>query len=400
MTALFWLLLLTIVYTYVGYPLLVAVAAKLLDRRVQKGPSVPRMSVVVAAYNEEKSVRDRVLNLLASTYPAHKLEIIVASDGSTDGTVREASSLGMDRVRVLDLPRGGKAAALAEGARRARGDILVFTDANTVFRPDALLMLGINFTDDEVGGVAGRTTYRIREESAPSGRGESLYWTYDTWLKEKESATGSVVSADGGMYAVRRELFRPVEDPAVTDDFAISTAVVAQGRRLVFEPGAVGYEEPMEGSGSEFRRRVRLMTRGLRGVLLRRELLDPTRHGFYSVALASRKVLRRLVPLTFPVLLVVSLVLAPTGPLHAAFAAAAVVGVLLATAGWALRAHTVARHPVLYVPFYFALANLAAVVALWNVVRGTRIERWTPDRHASDRPARGAVGGRVGAPSA
>lgn len=381
MTATFWILVLAIAYTYAGYPVVVALAARLLDRKVRKGAWIPSMSVVIAAYDEEDAIQDRILNLLSANYPAHKLEIVVASDGSTDGTVREASALGIDRVRVLDLPRRGKAAALAEGVRRARGDILVFTDANTIFRPDALLLLAINFDDPDVGGVAGRTEYRPRRDVVASGKGESLYWRYDTWLKERESLTGSVVSAHGGMYAIRRELFRPVEDPAVTDDFAISTAVVAQGRRLVFEPRAVGFEEPMDESGSEFRRRVRLMTRGIRGVLLRRQLLDPFRFGFYAVALASRKVLRRLVPVALPVLLVLSWMLASTGPLYAA-AALTMTGVgLLSLAGWALRSRPVGRHPFLYVPFFFVLANAAAIAALVNVARGARIERWTPQRH-------------------
>lgn len=381
MTVTFWVLVLAVAYTYAGYPLVVALAARVLDRRVDKGPWIPSMSVVIAAYDEEDAIQDRILNLLSASYPVHKLEIIVASDGSTDGTVREASSLGIDRVRVLDLPRRGKAAALAEGVRRARGEILVFTDANTVFRPDALLLLAINFDDPQVGGVAGRTEYRLRRNGVASGKGESLYWRYDTWLKERESLTGSVVSAHGGMYAVRRELFRPVEDPAVTDDFAISTAVVAQGRRLVFEPRAVGFEEPLDESGPELRRRVRLMTREIRGVLLRRELLDPFRFSFYSVALLSRNVLRGLVPLALPVVLVLSWLLASTGPLYATIAWAMTGIGVLAVAGWALRARSAGRHPLLYVPFFFVLANVAAIAALVNVARGARIERWAPRRH-------------------
>lgn len=381
MAIVFWGLVGAVFYTYAGYPMTVAVAARVLNRRVRRGPTVPSMSVVIAAYNEERSIRDRILNVVGSTYPMHRLEVVVASDGSSDGTVREASSLGLDRVRVLDLPRRGKAAALAEGARRARGEILVFTDANTLFHPDALLSMSIDFADTDVGGVAGRTVYRIDGKAPASGRGESLYWRYDTWLKERESLTGSVVSAHGGMYAIRRELFRPVEDPAVTDDFAISTAVVAQGRRLVFEPEAVAYEEPMDRSGSEYRRRIRLMTRGWRSVLLRRELLNPFRHGFYAIALGSRKVLRRLIPLAFPVVFVLSWMLAPAGAVYAASAAAMLAGLGLAAAGWVLAGRAVGRHPVLYVPFFFVLANVAAIVALANVVRGTRIERWTPQRH-------------------
>jgi cellulose synthase/poly-beta-1,6-N-acetylglucosamine synthase-like glycosyltransferase len=391
MTLTFWGLVGLILYGYFGYPATVALAGYLLDRRVDRRPIHPRVSVVVAAYNEAPSIRSRIHNILASEYPAERLELVIASDGSDDDTVVRARAVGSPRVRILDLPRRGKAAALAEGARRATGDILVFSDANTEFRADAVAMLVRNFADETVGGVVGHTGYVVAADAESTGRGENLYWRYDTWLKTLESRTGSVVSAHGGMYAIRRELFRPVEDPAVTDDFAISTAVVAQGKRLVFEPDAIGHESTMPKSGSEFRRRVRLMTRGLRGVLLRRELLNPFRHGFYAVALASRKVLRRLLPLTFPPLFAVSVALAPRAPFFAAVADAQMALLTLAVAGWALRRTGVGRFPLLYAPFFFCLANLASVVAVWNTLRGSSIERWTPHRHSHPTGARGTA---------
>ena len=399
MSVLFWSVVAAIAYAYVGYPLTLALAARILDRRVRVGAERPRLSIVIAAYDEADGIEARIRNVLASDYPADLLEVVIASDGSTDDTVARARSIDADGVRVLDLPRGGKAAALAEGARRASGEILVFSDANTIFRPDALAMLARNFADPQVGGVAGHTGYVLEDGVDSTGRGEDLYWRYDTWMKSLESRTGSVVSAHGGMYAVRRELFRPVEDPAVTDDFAISTAVVDQGKRLVFEPRAVGWERTMADGGVELRRRVRLMTRGIRGVILRRRLLNPLRHGFYAVALGSRKVLRRLVPLGFPVLLVTSLVLAETGVFYALVAAAQIGVVALAGLGWMLRDSALGRSPLLYAPLFFCLANLASLWALWSVARGNRIERWTPHRHqarADDRPAAVMSDARIG----
>lgn len=386
MTFVFWATLGLIAYVYFGYPLTVAAAARLLDRRVRRAPCFPTMSVVIAAYDEGGSIEDRIHNILASEYPPDLLEVVIASDGSGDDTVAKVRAIGSDRVRALDLPRRGKAAALADGARHAGGEILVFSDANTTFRPDALAMLARNFADPDVGGVAGHTSYVVGEDAEATGRGEDLYWRYDTWLKNRETRTGSVVSAHGGMYAVRRELFRPVEDPAVTDDFAISTAVVDQGKRLVFEPEAVGYEHTMSRSGVEIRRRVRLMTRGIRGVLLRRRLLDPFRYGFYAVALGSRKALRRVIPLAFPLLVVTSLLLIGRGPIYAGAAAAQLTVLVFAGVGWVFRGSPIGRWPLLYVPLFFCLANLASVWALWNVTRGNRIERWTPHRHQDTLP--------------
>jgi cellulose synthase/poly-beta-1,6-N-acetylglucosamine synthase-like glycosyltransferase len=395
----FWTVVALVAYTYVGYPLLVAAVAWLLRRDVAKACTFPSLSVVIAAFDEAEEIEARIRNVLDSVYPQGNLEVIVASDGSTDGTVMRARMVAPTRVRVLDLPRRGKAAALASGAMYARGDVLVFTDANTCFRHDALYHLALNFGDARVGGVAGNTEYRVGKDVEATGRGEDLYWRYDSWLKRQETRTGSVVSAHGGIYAVRRELFRPVEDPGVTDDFAISTAVVDQGKRLVFEPEAIAWERPMSEGSIEFHRRVRLMTRGVRSVLLRRRLLDPFHHGFYAVALFSRKVLRRVLPLSFPVLLVSSLALAAQGPFFAGLAAAQVGLVGLAGMGWLMRREAVGRSVVLYAPLYFLLANLASLAALWNVARGVRIERWAPQRHLAQPQHRGAqaasgLGGR------
>lgn len=383
MTVVFWSLVAIVAYGYFGYPVTAAIAGLLLDRKVRKEPVTPPLSVVIAAYDEEDDIVARLENIFESRYPRDRIEVVVASDGSTDDTVALASGVDPARVRVLDLPRRGKAAALASAAAQATGEIVVFTDANTMFHRDALAMMARNFADPDVGGVAGRTEYVVTADVQSSGRGEDLYWRYDTWLKHLETRTGSVVSAHGGMYAIRRELFRPVENPAVTDDFAISTAVVAQGKRLVFEPDALGLEKTMARSGPEFRRRVRLMTRGLSGVLLRRELLNPVRHGFYSVALASRKVLRRALPLFFPPVFVLSILLAPTSTFYLAIAAAQVAFLSLAILGWATRGSRIGRNPVFYVPFFFCLANLACVAALWNLAQGRRIERWTPQRHTA-----------------
>jgi cellulose synthase/poly-beta-1,6-N-acetylglucosamine synthase-like glycosyltransferase len=384
MDILFWCLVAIIAYTYAGYPMVALAVGTILRRRVRRGESPresPHVSVVVAAYDEADGIQDRIRNLLDSDYPKDRLEIVIASDGSTDRTVELASAFDPRQVRVLDLPRRGKAAALVTGAAHARGEILVFTDANTVFHRDALRALVSNFADPDVGGVAGHTTYLVGDTTESAGRGEGLYWRYDTWLKRLETMTGSVVSAHGGMHAMRRELFRGVEDPAVTDDFAISTSVVAQGKRLVFEPGALGFEQPMASTGSEFNRRVRLMTRGLRGILLRRELLNPLRTGFYAVAFASRKVLRRVLPLTFPLLLIASLSLARESAMYALFAMAQLFLVSAGALGWALRRTSAGKSPILYAPFFFLMANLASVTALWNVARGRRVERWTPQRH-------------------
>lgn len=396
LTVLFWLVVGAAAYAYFLYPALLAVAASLLDRRVDRGPVTPTLSVVVAAYNEEDVIAAKLESILASDYPSEALEVLVASDGSTDATERVARRYAFRGVRVLSLPRRGKAHALNAAARRASGEVLVFTDANARLEPGALRALARNFADPEVGGVAGHTGYEVPDDGESSGRGEDLYWRYDTWLKRAESRTGSVVSAHGGLYAVRRELFRPLEDASVTDDFAISTAVVARGRRLVFEPEARAVEDAPRRADQEFRRRVRLTVRGLRSLLLRRRLLNPLRHGFYSLVLFSHKVVRRLLPAGLLLLLVAAAVLSPGRPLYQAATGLQLLFYAAAAAGCALRDTPLGSRRPLYVPFYFTLSNAAALVALLRVALGQRIERWEPESRPAPAPgAAGEVSGSV-----
>ncbi len=254
----FWGALVLLAYVYVGFPVIVALAGRLFPRTVRKRPMTPPVSLIIAAYNEEDAIAGRLENALELDYPETELQIIVASDGSTDATEQIAEGFASRGVCVLPLPRRGKIHALADAVRHATGEILVFSDANTIYDRNALRALAQNFADPEVGGVAGHTSYALRRGSESSSEGENLYWNYDTWLKQMESLTGSVVSAHGGMYAIRREFFPAITDAAVTDDFFISTAVIEGGRRLVFESRARGWEGTVEEAHREFWRRVRL----------------------------------------------------------------------------------------------------------------------------------------------
>jgi cellulose synthase/poly-beta-1,6-N-acetylglucosamine synthase-like glycosyltransferase len=386
----FWLAAAWLAYIYAGFTLLVALVGRLRRQDVRKRAITPRVSVVIAAYNEEAVIGERLRNVLALDYPADRVDVIVAADGCTDGTEAIVKGWGDARVRLVSIERGGKIAALDAAVRRATGDLLVFTDANVECHPGALRAITANFADPEVGGVAGRTSYRLEAGSESSSRGERAYLDYDTRLKQLESFTGSVVSAQGGLYAIRRRLYRPVEDPAVTDDFAISTAVVEQGYRLVFEPEACGTEFAVPEAAREFRRRVRLMTRGLRGVMLRRRLLNPFRYGFYAVVLFSHKVLRRLAPLPLALLAVTAAWLAPAAWFYAAAAAGQAAFYALAAAGWALRRTPAGHVKALSVPFYFCMANLACAVAVAQAIGGRRIDRWQPQRHPGLPKAAGA----------
>jgi cellulose synthase/poly-beta-1,6-N-acetylglucosamine synthase-like glycosyltransferase len=312
-------------------------------------------------------------------------QIIVASDGSDDGTEAIVAQYAGRGVRLLALPRQGKMYALQAAAASATGEILVFSDANSIYAPSALRMLVRNFADPEVGGVCGNQIYLKATNADHCSKGETLYWSYDKWLKRMESLTGSIVSAHGAIYAIRRELYRQPASAAVTDDFAISTAVVAQGHRLVFESEAIAYEEPAPAANREFARKVRIMNRGLRGVLLRKSLLNPWRHGFYAVELWSHKVLRRLVPFFLLSLYVSSIILSSNRRVYFVMAVGQTIFYALAGAGYLLRRHRLGRMKCFYLPFFYCLANAAALLAIVKLIGGRRIEFWQPVRSSSFR---------------
>jgi GT2 family glycosyltransferase len=381
--ALFWLAGALVGWTYAGFPALVVLRARLRPRPHARADITPNVSVVIAAHDEAASIGDRVDNLLALDYPADRLEIVIASDGSTDGTAATAARRGDPRVRVLDLPRVGKATALNSAVEASTGSIIVFSDANTTFASDAVRVLVRSFADDEVGGVAGNQVYGSdgleADRATAAAVGEHRYWDMDRLVKLAESRGGNVISATGAIYALRRELFRPVPD-GVTDDFVTSTQVVRQGRRLVFEPDAIAVEPVAGAGGREYGRKVRIMTRGLRGVATARELLDPRRSGFYALQLLTHKVLRRMVVVPLLVVAAVTPSLWNEGAIYrvAAVGQAAVYG--LGAAGLALRDRPAGRRPWFALPAFFCLVNIASLHAALNLVTGRRIDRWQPAR--------------------
>jgi len=379
----FWISAAMIFYSYAGFILLTIVVARLRNRRVLQERITPKVSLIIPVWNEERAIAERLDNALALDYPPAQLEIVVASDGSDDRTHAIVAGYAKHGVRLMPFPRRGKIYAIKDAVNLVTGDILVFSDANSMYKSDALRMLTRNFADPQVGGVCGNQVYLKAKKADATSDGEGIYWSFDKWLKTLESLTGSIVSAHGAIYAIRRDLYEPPASAAVTDDFAISTAVIAQGHRLVFESEAVAYEEPTASAALEFGRKVRIMTRGLRGVLLRKRLLNPLRYGFYSVVLFSHKVLRRLVPVFLLLLFAASWLLSGAHVFYLAAAAAQMFFYLLAGAGYLLRGHRLGRLKFLSMPFFYCLANAAALVAVTRVLRGQRIEFWQPQRHGA-----------------
>lgn len=363
-------------YVYFGYPLLLMLVGALRPHPVHRSSRRPLVSVVIAAYNEEKIIEQKVRNTLDLLYPMGRLEIVVGSDGSTDRTVEIARTYAPQGVRVLDLPRRGKAAALNDAVSAAKGEIIVFTDANSMLERESLRYLVEDLGDPEVGGVCGNQKYRLGGSEDVTGREENLYWRYDKAVKALESRTGSIFAADGSLYAIRRSLYVPIEDPALADDIAISARVVLSGYRLVYEPQAVTYEDAPAQGREEFPRKVRVTNHSVRALLgLGRDLWYS---GFYSVKLVSHKLLRHLAPFWLALLFSTNALLLEVHLAYVATCACQVLFYALAVLGWRLRKTRLGTWRLFSLPYFFCFVNGAALLGVMSVLIGRNVKAWEP----------------------
>jgi cellulose synthase/poly-beta-1,6-N-acetylglucosamine synthase-like glycosyltransferase len=365
-----------VAWVYLGYPAMLALLGRLRPRARLRAPLELPVSVIVAAHDEADVIAEKVANVLASDYPEALLELVVASDGSDDATVDVARRAGASRV--LDLPRVGKLTALNRAAELASGEILVFTDADSRFDARMLRELVSNFADEQVGGVAANVVRQVAGNGRSVARGEGLYWRYERLLKRLEDRVGSVVSASGHLYAVRRTHFRASTRTAATDDFVISTEVVRRGGRLAFDENAIVLVDTPEEGGTELRRKVRVMNRGLRGALGLGGALLPTRTGLYAVEVVFHKILRRFVAFFLVAMLVSTAILVARDLTWWIVLGPQLVFYALAAAGAALAGTRWGRMKPLWIPYFFCLANGAAALAALSLLAGVRFERWEP----------------------
>jgi cellulose synthase/poly-beta-1,6-N-acetylglucosamine synthase-like glycosyltransferase len=375
---LFWTSVLALLYTYIGYPALVGLVGAIRPRPHKRAACEPTVTVVITAYNEERALAAKLENTLELDYDPMKLEIIVASDCSTDRTDEIVQSFKDRGVRLhRQHERLGKTAAQNSAVTQARGEIILFSDATTLYRPDVLRALVPNFADSTVGCVAGHLTY-VDPTRSGTGRGASSYWSYETFLRRNESRISSLIGAPGCLYAVRRDAYVPLYHEACSD-FIIATKMVEQGLRAVYEPQAVCEEETNRQADRELRMRVRIIAQTLTDLWRHRALLNPLRGGFYSIQLLSHKVLRYLVPMFLVIVFLTSAVLAPNLWFYTIVFAGQVVFYAAALVGWLLERRGVTLGP-LVLPAYFVLANLAAILAFYQFLRGERYARWEPLR--------------------
>ena len=291
-SGIFVLCLTLIFYVYVGYPMLIAFIGSLRPRPVDKDPEAePSVSILIPAYNEETGIEDTLQNKLSLDYPREKMEILVISDGSVDRTDEIVNGYTSEGVRLLRQDtRAGKTMALNWAVSQARGEIIVFSDANSIYASDALRMLVYNFADPNVGYVTGKMIY-TNQDGSTIGDGCSAYMNYENWLRRLETKAGSVVGVDGGIDAVRKDLYKQM-NPDQLPDFILPLRVVEQGFRVVYDPNALLKEPALNEEEDEHKMRVRVTLRALWALYDMRHLLSIRKHGLFALQLWSHKVLR------------------------------------------------------------------------------------------------------------
>ncbi len=369
-----------LVYIYFGYPILLVILTRFAPgKSVEKGEIRPKVSLLISCYNEEKVIREKLRNSLALNYPHGKLEIIVISDGSTDRTDQIACEFEKKGVVLLRQEgRLGKTCGLNYAVPQATGEIIVFSDANAMYRPDAIMRLVENFADETVGYVVGEARY-VDAERSPASDSENTYWAYEIAVKKMESKVSSMVGGDGAIYAIRKALYEPLLEMDI-NDFVNPLQIIAKGFRGIYEPSAICLEETSGKFEKEFRRKVRIVNRSFSGLLRVKSVMNPFRTGLFSLQILSHKVLRWFACVFIANFFVSSFYLALKGSIFfQVVVAAELAAMFCAYIGYISRDDEKAI-PIFYQAYYFGLVNVAALFGLYKSIRGTVQVTWEPHR--------------------
>lgn len=365
-------------YTYAGYPLLVWLVSRLFPKTVKRADFEPVVTVLITAYNEEKDIRAKLENTLKIEYPKGKLEILVASDGSTDKTDEIVKDFAAQGVRLFRQEgRKGKTYTQNKAVEESKGEIILFSDATTFYQTDVLREILPNFADENIGCVAGKLIY-VDDSSSSVGTGAKSYWNYETFLKESESRACSLIGASGCLYAVRKSAYQPMYAEACSD-FLICTVIYRQGLRSIYEPKAICTEETNRRTDKEFQMRVRIISQTFTDLWRNRAMMNPFKSGFYAIQLISHKLLRYAVPLFLLLVFLSSLFLSFNSIFFAAILAIQTIFYATAIFGWILE-RMEKNIGILAMPLYFVVANSASAIAFYKFLSGERYARWEPIR--------------------
>lgn len=373
-----------IVYIFIGYPIILFILNLFMRKSGFKKDSsiTPFVSFMISCYNEEKVIKDKLINALAMDYPVDKIEIIVISDCSSDNTDKIVENFSESSIRLLRMEkRQGKTIGLNYAVAQAKGEVIVFSDANSMYEKDAIRKLVRNFSDDQVGYVVGEAKYVIKGDSASVS--ERTYWYYECSIKKIESRLHSVVGGDGAIYAIRKELYEPLLETDI-NDFVNPLQIISKGFRGIYEDEAICWEETAGSFEKEFNRKTRIVNRSFSGLLRVASVMNPFKHGFFSFEIISHKLLRWLSPFFLLTLLVVSMALAAYGVLIYKI----VLAIELAFISLAYVSYVrpnLLKHFYFYYPYYFVAINIASLTGIFKRIMGHTDVTWNTARTVSEK---------------
>ena len=372
MSIIFWLSLFIVFYTFAGYGIflyfLIKVKRYLKEKTVTtyaEYGTLPACTLVVAAYNEELFISQKIANCLQLKYPEGKLKLLFITDGSSDKTSDIISQY--PQIQLLHQPeRAGKIAAVHRAMTYVDTEIVVFTDANTFLNPDAIICICRHYNDKSVGAVAGEKRVQIDENADASAAGEGFYWKYESALKKWDSELYSVVGAAGELFSVRRSLYQDVPADTILDDFMISMLIAEKGYRIVYEPEAYAIETASENVSEELKRKIRIAAGGMQSILRLKSLFNPFKNPVLSFQYISHRVLRWTVtPFLLILVLILNVFLAVEAGavFYQLVLVAQIFFYLLAILGFIMEKRQI-RIKVLFIPYYFCVMNYAVLMGI------------------------------------
>jgi biofilm PGA synthesis N-glycosyltransferase PgaC len=382
MEIVFWVAIFIILYTYIGYGLLLFVLLKIKNiiggkRLVEKLGYTPTVTIIVAAYNEAYIIEEKILNTLELTYPSDKINFIFITDGSTDQTNEIVAKY--PQINGMHIPdRAGKIAAVHRAMCEVGTDIVIFTDANTMVNKEAILYICRHYADASVGAVAGEKRVQI-DENADATAGEGFYWKYESKLKKWDSELYSVVGAAGELFSIRTNLYEPVAPDTILDDFMISMNIALKGFRIVYEPEAYASEKASADTGEELKRKIRIAAGGVQSTIRLKSLFLPFKQPVLSFEFISHRILRWVVT---PYLMLAVFFI--NGWLLYKYGLISVYGLIAigqlffygaSFLGWQLEKKQL-KVKIFFIPYYFCLMNYAVIAGLYRYFFGTQTVLW------------------------
>jgi len=369
----FFIFLYIVFYAYFGYPLSLLVIKSIKSKKVKRGSVTPSVTLIITAFNEEKRIKEKLENSIVLEYPNGKLQVLVASDGSTDATndiVRSYRKQGIELFEVVH--RGGKENAQKESMSYARGEIIVFSDVATILEPQGLIEIVSNFADPSIGCVSSEDRL-IGQDGKPSGEG--FYVRYEMWLRGLESQVNSVVGLSGSFFAARKDVCQDFSGD-VQSDFRTLLSSMKLGLRGVSDSKAIGSYLNIADEGREFERKVRTVLRGLTVFFKHLEFLNIFKYGLFSYQFFCHKLLRWLVPFCLVAVLVSNIFLVSTSGFFLLLLMGQFIFYGIGIYGW----FTQSLSGVLKIPMFFLVVNGAITVAWWQYLAGKRVSFWEPSK--------------------